>query len=50
METHVVVIGGGVIGTAIAYHLAKRNIDTILVEKDDIASGSSGACDGFIFM
>lgn len=43
-------IGGGAIGTSIAYHLAKRRIDVILVEKDDIASGTSGACDGFIFM
>ncbi len=46
----VVVIGGGAIGTSVAYHLAKRHIDVIVVERDDIASGTSGACDGFIFM
>ncbi|MCR4430254.1 MAG: FAD-binding oxidoreductase [Tepidanaerobacteraceae bacterium] len=40
-----VVIGGGVIGCSVAYHLAKRGIDVILIEKDDIASGTSGACD-----
>ncbi|MBM3211227.1 FAD-binding oxidoreductase [Candidatus Poribacteria bacterium] len=50
MKTQAVVIGGGVIGASIAYHLTKRNIDTILVEKENIASGSSGACDGFVFM
>jgi len=50
LRSDVVVIGGGAIGTSIAYHLAKRNIDVVLVEKDDIASGTSGACDGFIFM
>jgi len=46
----VVIIGGGAIGTSIAYHLAKKHIDVILVEKDDIASGTSGACDGFVFL
>lgn len=50
LRSDVVVIGGGAIGTSIAYHLARRRIDVILVERDDIASGTSGACDGFIFM
>lgn len=46
----VVVIGGGVIGASIAYHLAKRKIRTVLLEKGDPAGGSTGACDGTIFM
>ena len=46
----VVVAGGGVIGTAIAYFLAKNGVKTILVEKKGIASGSSGACDGAVLM
>jgi len=46
----VVVIGGGVIGASIAYHLAKRKVDVVLLEKGDAASGSSGACDGTIFL
>ncbi len=46
----VIIIGGGVIGTAIAYYLSKRHIKTILVEKNYLASGTSGACDGCIFM
>lgn len=50
MTCDVVVIGGGVIGTSIAYNLSKRNIDVILVEKSDVASGTSGSCDGFVFM
>lgn len=38
----VVVIGGGVIGSAIAYNLAKAGYDTVLVEKQEQASGASG--------
>ncbi len=40
-----VVAGGGVIGTSIAYYLSKKGMEVILLEKDDLASGSSGACD-----
>lgn len=50
LVSDVVVIGGGAIGTSIAYNLSKRHVDVTLVEKDDIASGTSGSCDGFIFM
>ena len=49
-KADVVVIGGGIIGTAIAYFLSRRKIDVILLEKNGIASGSSGACDGAVTM
>jgi sarcosine oxidase subunit beta len=41
-----VVIGGGVIGTSVAYYLSKKGVKAALVERGDIASGTSGRCDG----
>lgn len=41
----VVVIGAGAIGTSVAYHLAKAGYSTAILERGDIASGSSSHCD-----
>jgi len=46
----VAVIGGGAVGTSVAYFLAKRNLDVILVEKGGIAAGTSGRCDGNVMI
>jgi glycine/D-amino acid oxidase-like deaminating enzyme len=48
LSSEVVVIGGGVIGAATAYYLCKEGAEVMIVEADDLASGASGACDGFI--
>ena len=38
----VVVVGGGVIGTSIAFHLAESGVrDVVLVERDELACGST---------
>ncbi len=40
-----VIVGGGVVGTAIAYELAKRGLNNItVVEKNTLASGATGRC------
>ncbi|HIQ06578.1 MAG TPA: FAD-binding oxidoreductase, partial [Anaerolineae bacterium] len=46
----VVVIGGGVVGTSITYYLAKRGVRVCLVEKADIASGTSSSCANAIML
>ena len=44
----VVVIGGGVIGTSTVFHLAEAGVDVCLVEKGELAGGStSRAAGGF---
>lgn len=42
MKTDIVIIGGGIVGTAIARELSRYDVNTILVEKEaDIAFGGS---------
>ena len=39
----VVVVGGGVVGTAVAYYLAKSKLRVCLIERGDISNGTSSA-------
>jgi glycine cleavage system aminomethyltransferase T/glycine/D-amino acid oxidase-like deaminating enzyme len=40
-RARVVVIGGGVIGTSTAYHLAHLGVDVVLLERDRLTSGTT---------
>lgn len=41
MTTDIIVIGGGVIGSAIAYNLTKRGKRVVLLEKKYLVNGAS---------
>lgn len=44
----VIVIGGGIIGASISYFLSKKGFSVAVLEKNEIASGTSSRCDGNI--
>ncbi len=51
MKTHVkaLVVGGGAVGTSIAYHLAKAGwSDVMLLERDELTSGSTWHAAGLL--
>jgi len=48
-QAQIVVIGGGIVGAQVAYHLAKMGrTDIVLLEKGDIASGESSHAAGLV--
>jgi len=42
----VVIAGGGIMGCALAYQLARRDVDVILLERETLGSQSTGRCAG----
>src|SRR6266851_6676063 len=44
----VLVIGGGITGMSLMYHLRARGMDAVLVERAYIAAGASGRNAGFL--
>ena len=48
-KAKVVVIGGGIVGTSIAYHLTKRGVsDVLLLERDQLTSGTTWHAAGLV--
>lgn len=47
-HAEIIIVGGGIIGSAIAYFLSKRNVEVILLDKGELAGGTSSRCDGNI--
>jgi gamma-glutamylputrescine oxidase len=47
-KADVVVVGGGIAGVSLIFHLAARRIDAVLLERERIASGASGRNAGFL--
>ncbi|MGL6200804.1 MAG: NAD(P)/FAD-dependent oxidoreductase [Lachnospiraceae bacterium] len=41
----IVVVGAGAIGTSVAYHLTKKGFQVALIDRGDIAHGTSSHCD-----
>ena len=40
-EADVIIIGGGIMGCATAYRLAKQGVDVLVLEKKEIGNGGS---------
>ena len=48
-RAEIVIIGGGVIGTSVAYHLAKLGrTDTVLVEQGHLSGGTTWHAAGLV--
>ena len=50
LKTHVraLVVGGGAVGTGIAYHLGRAGWDTMLLERDELTAGSTWHAAGLL--
>ena len=42
----VIVVGGGMVGLSMAYHLARSGAHTLVLQADDLGGGCSAACTG----
>lgn len=49
-EAEVVVIGGGIMGACVSYNLSKRGKEVVVLEQDELCSGTSSATAGWLWM
>ncbi len=47
-DADVIIVGSGIMGCSIAWQLGKRGKKVLILEKNDVASGSAGATDGVV--
>ncbi|MDP3067062.1 MAG: FAD-dependent oxidoreductase, partial [Methylocystis sp.] len=47
-SAQIIVVGGGIVGCSVAYHLAKRGVETLLLERHQLSSGSTWHAAGLI--
>src|SRR6201999_642085 len=45
-SAEVVIVGGGIVGTSAAFHLAEAGVETVLVERGQLAGGSTSEAAG----
>ena len=45
-----IIIGAGVIGVSIAFHLAERGLKPLILERKTVASGATGHSSGLVRM
>jgi sarcosine oxidase subunit beta len=45
-----VIVGAGVQGASLAFHLARRGLRVVVLERDTVASGATGRSSGFVRM
>lgn len=48
MKRHVVIVGAGIIGASIAYHLSRQDILVTIVDVEGPSAGASGSSDGAV--
>jgi glycine/D-amino acid oxidase-like deaminating enzyme len=48
IEADLAIVGAGIIGASAAYHASKRGLKVALLDAAVPASGTSGACDGYV--
>lgn len=48
--THVVVVGGGIVGAACAFHASRAGLDVTVVERQAVAAGTTGAGEGNLLL
>ncbi|NIS82277.1 MAG: FAD-dependent oxidoreductase [Anaerolineales bacterium] len=49
-EADALIIGAGVVGASLAYHLSQRGLKAVVLEKNFLASGSTGRSSGLVRM